>query len=141
MWLQVLNQYSYDEGVVIEDKTYSLSLHFRETKNKKQAVLQLQNILKKLTPQPRIINGKYVYNIIPRNSPHKGTALLELQKITKTKKIFYIGDDGTDEDVFQLLSPACTTVRVGKNKTSQAQYYLKRQSEINRLLSSILQSL
>lgn len=137
-WLRQLKRHHLGPGIFIENKRYSLSIHFRDSKNKKISAKTIADTIEQLKPSPRIIHGKCVYNIIPAHSPHKGTALLELKRVKKIKKIFYVGDDDTDEDVFKLKNPALLSVRVGKKKTSQAQYYLQRQSEVSKVLETIL---
>lgn len=59
-------------------------------------------------------------------------------KHAKLDSAIYVGDDLTDEDVFSLSSPQILGVRVGKFQKSAAGYYIKTQTEINRLLSHIL---
>ena len=123
-----------DPGLFVEDKTYSLALHYRRSRNKKLARPQLFSLIEKLSPSPRVILGKSVMNLLPSGGPHKGVALLEAMIKLDLKCGFYIGDDDTDEDVFSLPDDRIMTVRVGLKKSSQAQFYLKRQSEMNKLL-------
>lgn len=136
-WLAQFLQKGFSSGVEIEDKGYSLSIHFRKAKNKEKVRRQILNRVKDLQPEPRVIGGKSVYNLVPQNSPHKGDALIELKRRAKAKRVFYIGDDDTDEDVFSLSSSSLMKVRVGMKRTSKADYYIKNQSEINRLLKSL----
>ncbi len=125
-------------GIFIEDKTYSLALHYRKSRNKKLARMQLFSLIEKLQPPPRVILGKCVMNLVSAGGPHKGVALLEAIMKLNLKCAFYIGDDDTDEDVFSLTDNRIITARVGYKKTSQAQFFLKRQSEMNRLLRSLI---
>jgi trehalose 6-phosphate phosphatase len=48
--------------------------------------------------------------------------------------LFYIGDDETDEDVFELTEGLVMGVRVGRDAGSRAQFYLKHQGEIEKVL-------
>ncbi|HAZ14672.1 MAG: trehalose-phosphatase [Bdellovibrionales bacterium GWA2_49_15] len=127
-----------DTGTFIENKKYSLALHYRKSRNKKNARLELFSLIEKLQPPPRVILGKCVMNLIPAGGPHKGVALLEAMMKLNLKCAFYIGDDDTDEDVFTLPDNRIITVRVGRRSTSQAQFFLKRQSEINKLLRNLI---
>lgn len=131
----------FDSGVSIEDKVYSLALHYRRSRNKKEDRVALFHLVEKLDPPPRLILGKSVINLLPPGAPHKGMALLEILMQLELKSAFYIGDDDTDEDVFSLPDSRIFSARVGQRKTSQAQYYLKRQTEINSLLKLIIQQL
>lgn len=129
------------DGVEIEDKMYSIAVHYRKSRSKRNAKSSILNSLSELTPSARIILGKCVVNVVPTGAPHKGIALLELMLKSDTKSAFYIGDDDTDEDVFTLSDPRLFTVRVGKKKVSQAKFYLPRQEEINNLLATLLRFL
>jgi trehalose 6-phosphate phosphatase len=127
------------DGIEIEDKIYSIAVHYRKSRSKKRAKLKIIDCAKKLSPTARIILGKSVVNLVPQDAPHKGIAVRELMIRAKTKSSLYVGDDDTDEDVFSLADPHIFTIRIGMKKTSQAKFYLKRQSEINRLLKKIIQ--
>ncbi len=125
-------------GVSIENKSYSIALHYRKSRNKKKSRVDLFNQIQTLTPPPRVILGKCVMNLVPAGAPHKGVALLELMLSLNLKCAFYIGDDDTDEDVFSLPDSRIISVRVGRKKTSQAQFYINRQAKINKVLRKLI---
>lgn len=127
-----------DGGTVIEDKTCSIALHYRRSRNKKSARVELFSMIERLQPSPRVILGKCVMNLIPAGGPHKGVALLEAMMKLNLKCAFYIGDDDTDEDVFALPDHRIITARVGQKSSSQAQFFLRRQTEMNRLLRMLI---
>lgn len=127
--------------VTLEDKFFSLALHFRQAKNKKMLRMMIHEKIHKLDPPPKVIPGKSVINLLPMNSPNKGHALLELIMRQNYTHAFYAGDDETDEDIFTLSNKSILTVRVGHKKTSQAQFFIKKQCEINHLLREILRQL
>lgn len=127
-----------DPGIVLEDKTYSIALHYRSSRKKKEARNRILAEAANLQPAPRVILGKCVVNVVPAGGPHKGVALLEAMVRLKLLSALYVGDDDTDEDVFALPDARVMTVRVGQRAASQAQFYLKRQSEIQRLLRRLL---
>jgi len=137
-WLESLRTQNFDDNIFVEDKKYSISIHFRESKNRTLSIKKIEAAIRELSPSPRLIGGKSVYNLIPKDSPNKGTAILELKKIKRIKNVFYIGDDETDEDVFRLPNRSFVTIRVGQKNTSKAKYYLKGQSEINKLLKFLI---
>ncbi|MBS1958169.1 MAG: trehalose-phosphatase [Bdellovibrionales bacterium] len=143
-WVQALKRswgtLKKDPGVFIEDKTYSLALHYRRSRQKQVVRRVLFAKINKLEPQPRVILGKSVINLIPKEGPHKGMALLEAMSKLNLRCAFYIGDDDTDEDVFSLGgSQQIISARVGQKKASQAKFYIKRQSEMNRLLRRLIE--
>jgi trehalose 6-phosphate phosphatase len=123
-----------DPGVFFEDKRYSLALHYRRSRSRKEAKRALFTLVDRLHPAPRLILGKSVINLLPVGSPHKGVAILELMLHANLRSALYIGDDDTDEDVFALPESRILTVRVGYKRDSQAHFFLKRQSEVNRVL-------
>jgi len=125
-------------GVEIEDKSFSLALHYRKSPTKKNAKLAILSEAANLDPKPRIILGKCVVNLLPPGAPHKGVALVELMLQTNTKSALYVGDDDTDEDVFSLPNARIFTVRVGRKLTSQAQYFIQSQAEIDRFLKTVI---
>ena len=125
-------------GVFVEDKSYSLSFHYRSADRKAEAKALAFRVLAELSPLPRIVLGKEVVNVVPAAAPHKGAALLELMYQLNCAAALYIGDDDTDEDVFSLPDTRILTVRIGKKKISAAKFFLKRQTEITEVLRSIV---
>lgn len=125
-------------GVRIEDKDFSLTVHFRNAEDGVRAVGDVRALCEGLTPLPRLITGKKVLNLIPSGSPHKGKALVDLMREAKVKRSFYIGDEPSDEDVFRLPKARVFSVRVGKKLRSHAKFYLRDQREIDRLLVLLL---
>ncbi len=126
-------------GVNIEDKVFSLAVHYRHAREKKKvrdAVLKLAQRLGKL----RIIGGKQVVNLLPQGAPHKGIALERERARLQCDTAVYVGDDETDEDVFSLDQPGqLLSVRVGMNTRSAASYYVKTQAEVDELLQALLE--
>lgn len=132
---------NFESGTFLEDKTYSLALHYRLSRNKRTIKPKLFELVEKLNPAPRIVLGKSVINLIPSGAPHKGVALLELMVHLKIQCALYIGDDDTDEDVFSLPDERIISIRVGEKSSSRAQFYIKRQSELNKLLSILVNNI
>lgn len=125
-------------GVEVEDKTFSLAIHYRKSQQKKIMKGQILKAVQQLNPPPRVMTGKCVINLIPKDSPNKGSALMGLKAKAHTKSVFFIGDDDTDEDIFALSDPDIFTVRIGKKGSSRAKYYIHRQTQINFLLKMII---
>lgn len=137
-WQKLLRAYLEEiDGVEIEDKKFSMALHYRKSRTKKHVKSKLLQAVLELKPSARIVLGKCVINIIPPGAPHKGIALLELLIKSEKKSAFYIGDDDTDEDVFALADPRIFSVRVGRRMDSAAKFYIQSQNEIDRLLELI----
>lgn len=120
-------------GITLEDKTYSLSLHYRNSPSPQTAESFIFSRLSYFS-QARVTTGKMVFNIVPENGTSKGEAFLKLLNEENTSFGFYIGDDDTDEDVFVFKSSRILTVRVGYSSTSKASYFLRDQQEILKVL-------
>lgn len=125
-------------GIELEDKGFSLAIHYRRSRSKRRARVSILEFLTCMTPSPRLILGKSVVNLVPAGAPHKGMALLEAMVKTGTRSAFYMGDDDTDEDVFALPDARVFSVRVGKKRLSNAKFYVRRQGEVNRVLSRLV---
>ena len=122
------------DGVFVEDKRYSLAIHFRRSRAKRRALAAIAEAVAQL-PEARVRRGKDVINVVPRGAPHKGIALQQMRSLLRCDTALYVGDDTTDEDVFTLDEPGqLVTARVGQSSASQAAYYLESQREIDALL-------
>jgi trehalose 6-phosphate phosphatase len=126
-------------AIDIEDKRYSLAVHYRRARDKRTARRLIHEAVASLPIPMRIVPGKLVVNVVPAGAPHKGHALLRLQRLERARSAFYVGDDATDEDVFALDEPGrLLTARVGRSKTSAAAFVLRDQREIDVLLETLL---
>jgi trehalose 6-phosphate phosphatase len=135
------------KGVVIEDKTYSLSIHFREVEE--ADVPRLTRTISR-TVRPliddgyvRMSAGKKVFDITP-SSWNKGKAVqwllrhLSLTTMSQSVVPIYVGDDTTDEDAFAAIGQNGFTVVVGTSRRSAAQYFLRDTYEVIKLLEKML---
>jgi len=130
-----------NQGIVIENKGTSLSIHYRNASNRGEAQAEILDFIRTLKPKPRHVSGKYVENIIPSEAPDKGMAILAIMESAGCSKAFYAGDDETDEDVFTLEDDRIFSVHVGTGGKTAARYYLKRQDEIYQLIQRIIRQL
>jgi trehalose 6-phosphate phosphatase len=122
-------------GVWIEDKGYSLAIHYRRSRTKKAARAAILAAIASLG-ESRVLGGKQVVNLLPVDAPHKGIALERARARLRCDTAVYVGDDETDEDVFALDQPGrLLTIRVGKKRDSLATYCLHNQREIDALLA------
>ncbi len=130
---------SYLDGAVIEDKRYSLAVHYRHCADLARARQAVHDAAMQLD-QARLIGGKAVLNVVPRHAPDKGVALQRLQQKLDCPRALYVGDDDTDEDVFVFGEPGrLLGIRVGISDESDAAYFIKDQPTIDTLLQTILQ--
>jgi trehalose 6-phosphate phosphatase len=139
-WLPRLHHLQAEPGVEIEDKKYSLAIHYRRSRRKRVARALIANAVAALGPAVRAIEGKQVLNVVPHGAPHKGMALERLRAEVGADTAVYVGDDVTDEDVFGLDQPGrLLSIRVGASTATVAPYYLRNQLEIDRLLEVLLE--
>jgi trehalose 6-phosphate phosphatase len=138
-WLPVLRaRVEALQGVWVEDKTYSVAIHYRQSRRKKLALPEILAAARTLG-EIRLIGGKQVVNILPTDAPHKGIALEKARDRLRCDTALYVGDDETDEDVFGLDQPGrLLGVRVGPKRASEAAYYLRNQRALDELLAELL---
>jgi trehalose 6-phosphate phosphatase len=125
-----------DPRIWVEDKDLSLAVHYRQFPAKAEARRRILLAAAGL-PGARVFGGKQVVNIVEADAPHKGSALAAERHRLHCNWVLFVGDDDNDEDAFAL--PGNTVpVRVGRKLRSHARYYLRRQSEIDRLLELLV---
>src|SRR2546423_9965738 len=133
-----LRQAHVDPGVWVEDKRYSLSVHYRAAQHRVHAERQIEDLLAELRPLPRLFGGKCVYNVVPHDAPDKGSAVLQLLRVSGCESAIYVGDDQTDEDVFRLSAPNVLSVRIGHTSHTSAAFFLDNRSEVGVLLDELI---
>jgi trehalose 6-phosphate phosphatase len=126
-------------GVDIEDKRYSLAVHYRASRQKRAARVAISNAIASLPRPMRVIAGKLVANVLPIGAPTKGDVLLALRSRARADVALFVGDEVTDEDVFSIDQPGrLLSLRIGHSAGSSARYYLRDQREIDRLLARLV---
>lgn len=95
-----------EKGVLIEDKGYSMALHYRLAPQLKDRLERaVTAMLANFNPGTyEILRGKCVIEIKPR-AYNKGSAVLELMENApfRGRNAVFIGDDITDQAVFEIL--------------------------------------
>jgi len=136
-WRRTLHErLASTDGVWIEDKRFSLTIHFRGAASRSMGtVLRAVQSLR----GARLVGGHYGINVLPIDAPHKGTAVRALSRRARSESTLYVGDDCSDELVFASReTPDLVAVRVKRSLTSRAAYYLRDQKEIDDLLSALV---
>ena len=123
-------------GSFIEEKNYSLAWHYRNTDpdfGQKRAT-ELNTVLRSLIANDdlSVLNGNKVVEIKSSNV-NKGRAAMRMLSRKEYDFIFAIGDDWTDEFMFQELPEEAVTVKVGRMKT-QARFYIDGIKAVRGLL-------
>lgn len=127
----------FDPGIQIEDKRYSLSVHYRMTSDPERSAEALRQLFSRLEPAPRLVAGKYVFNLVPEGGTNKGGALEALMAGCGARSAIYVGDDVTDEDVFRLRRDDLLSVRIERSARSAAEFYLAQPADILPLLQDL----
>jgi len=135
------SELSHEEGVSVEYKGETLSVHYRNAKDSAAALERIEAAIKRLVPAPRVIGGKFVMNLLPMDAETKGKALVEAMAMVGAERAIYLGDDMTDEEVFKLTGVDLLGVHVGKETWTAASHYLDSQPEVTGVLQSIVQML
>jgi trehalose 6-phosphate synthase/phosphatase len=125
----------------IEEKPISLAWHYRNSPAD-QGNVHAQKLIQTLEKSAelhglRILDGNKVVEIIPKHVS-KGNAVRELLDQAHYDSIVCIGDDKTDEDMFQVLlqHPKALTFKVGEGQTL-AKYTLASVQEVISLLETL----
>lgn len=123
-------------GSFIEEKNYSLAWHYRNTDpdfGNKRAT-ELNTVLTSLIGNDDIsvLNGNKVMEVKSSNV-NKGRASVRILSEDDYDFVFAIGDDWTDEFMFQELPESTITVKVGLQKT-QAKYHIDGTKKVRELL-------
>ena len=141
-WRDLLRErLSSMQGVWVEDKKYSLSVHYRHAPMPAAARSAIEHAAESLVGV-RLLHGKRCLNVLPAGLAHKGNALLDAQRRLGCDSAIFFGDDLTDEDVFATCDPELVLgIRIGMQSTSRAAYYLRKQREIAFALQILQQSI
>ncbi|TRZ43706.1 bifunctional alpha,alpha-trehalose-phosphate synthase (UDP-forming)/trehalose-phosphatase [Robertkochia solimangrovi] len=127
-------------GTFIEEKQYSLAWHYRKADPELAQIrtIELNTVLTSLISNNdlTVLNGNKVMEI-KSSSVNKGRAASRLLSEKNYDFTFAIGDDWTDEYMFDELPKDAYTVKVGFVKT-KAKYYVKSNNEVRNLLEKFL---
>lgn len=135
-------------GVLVEDKTLSLSLHLRRVPPGGRARVRrlfariVEPYLKRAEIQ--VTRGKLVLEVRPEVGWDKGSAVRWIRRVIErdrgSRSIFlcYLGDDETDEAAFRALGGGDLAVFVGgRKRRSAASYYLCDPGEVGDFLRRV----
>ena len=128
------------EGLLVEKKRAGLALHYRRAPELETACRGLvANLIDELGPEFRLIDGKMVLEIAPRDH-HKGEAIRELlqHRPFNGRRPVFVGDDVTDEDGFRVVNElGGLSIRVGRGNETAARYALDDVASVRSWLQSL----
>ena len=125
-------------GVAVEDKGYSVALHYRLAPDAGAALASIDATLQGFAPTLRRFGGKCVVNVVAAGVPDKGDALAALVERSGARAAVFVGDDVNDEAVFARAAPPWLTVRIGRDPASAAMYVLESQRELAGVLQRMI---
>lgn len=126
-------------GVAIEDKAYSITVHYRHARRKLEAIEAIRTAVGEL-PGARAVQARQAISVLPARAGGKGAALERTLRLLACDTAIYVGDDQTDEDAFGAIGPdQLLAIRVGGSGLSNAGYAIRRQADIDRFLRALAQ--
>jgi trehalose 6-phosphate phosphatase len=127
-----------DIRVFIEDKRYSVAIHYRQAPDQTRARRIIARAVQHLH-DVRVLDGTKAVTLLPLSGPDKGSTLQAARKRLHCERVVFIGDDDTDEDAFRSAPPdRMLSIRVGRALKTEARYRLADQEAIDTLLQEIL---
>lgn len=140
----IVPELSAVENCIIENKHYSLSVHYRLVDE--QFVPFIEDVVKNIVAQNPMVSmhfGKKVFEIRPNLNWNKGKAVSYIMDIINEDSLdyfpVYIGDDVTDEDAFYSVRENGMGILVSEeSKETHATYRIKNPGEVYHLLESLL---
>jgi trehalose 6-phosphate phosphatase len=139
VWLRVLTDALAPlSGVVVENKRYSITVHYRHARRRAEAVDAIRAAVASLR-HVRVVESIEAVALIPWPGATKGTALQHARRAAHCEKAIYAGDDGTDEDAFASASSEhLLSIKVGHAPGTRAAYHLDRQADVDTLFERLI---
>lgn len=124
------------EDVELEDKRFSIALHYRKARAWPDAERRAFAAAAALDGAV-VFGGNAVVNVLPEGAPTKADAVRHLCERLGARVAVYVGDDRTDEEAFRCEAVGIS-VRVGGETDSSAEYCLAEQRQVDDLLRALL---
>jgi trehalose 6-phosphate phosphatase len=135
-WAAALMEAVEGDGIEVEDKGFSVAVHFRRAvapELARRRILHLASVM----PGARVFGGHAVVNLAPIGAPTKAEAIDVFAAQFPPGPLLFAGDDETDEDAFRW-PPVTHGVRVGRSESTAARYFLEGQVDVERLLWALV---
>lgn len=130
------------KGVLIEDKKFTLSIHYRLVAGHDLSLFHrlFNEVIRPWKGKVKVTKGKKVFEIRPPFDWDKGKAVKWIMKKLGLRKHLpiYIGDDQTDEDAFKVLKGKGISIWVGREKSPRADYHLRHPGEVYSFFGNLL---
>jgi len=126
-------------GIQIEDKAYSMALHYRLARDREAARALIDRLVRDPGTGVLSYGGKMVVNVVCADAPDKAHAVASLVARCQVSSAVFLGDDVNDEPVFARAEPTWLTVKVGREDPhSLARFRLDAQGEVAIMLDRML---
>jgi trehalose 6-phosphate synthase/phosphatase len=129
-------------GAALEEKEFSLAWHYRNCEPELASVrlAELRETLLALTSnlELSVLDGNRVLEVKPAHV-HKGRVVLHFLERDDWDLVVAIGDDATDEYMFQALPEDAVSIKVGVG-TTDARYSIDGVRSVIRLLNLLVES-
>ena len=137
-WVDMLTAHlPRDLGVRIEDKGYSVTVHFRGVANPEEAVRAVEDVVRLLPDDVSVLRGSEALNLLPPGGSRKGAALIQAMEMFACHDAIYVGDEDTDEAAF-ATGDRTLSIRVEPSEHSRARFHLGSQRQIDRFLARLV---
>ncbi|HYG66264.1 MAG TPA: trehalose-phosphatase [Anaeromyxobacteraceae bacterium] len=124
------------EGVELEDKRFSIALHYRASRHPEAARARIGAAVTALEGA-QSFEGHAVVNVLPDDAPTKGDAIEALAARFGARLAVYVGDDRTDEEAFRS-GVVEVSIRVGAGPGTAATHGLPDQTRVDDLLRALV---
>ncbi|MGY4828715.1 trehalose-phosphatase [Sphaerotilaceae bacterium SBD11-9] len=128
-------------GIELEDKQFSLAMHYRRAPDPAAARAWIDGLLRENGHAGlHLFHGKCVLNIAPDDAADKADAVMSLIQRAGTTAALFAGDDINDEPVFARAPHDWLTLKVGRDsRASRARYVVETQEDVGKLLKRLLE--
>jgi trehalose 6-phosphate synthase/phosphatase len=127
-------------GSKLEVNSFSLSWYYGDADLElgEKRFIEIRTVLTSLTSNTdlSVFHGNKVVEV-KSNKVSKGYAAVQILKEKNFDNIIAIGDDWTDEYMFEDLPEHAHTIKVGLSKTN-AKYYLTKVDEVRQFLKKLI---
>lgn len=146
VYMRLFTSLRHIEGVYLEDKGYTVSLHYRLVKKKSDVEYVKKTITHAMQPYLdmkalSLNTGKMVYEMLPPVKWSKATTIQWLLtnyfplNFAGDTLLIYLGDDNADIEVFNALKDRELTIFVGSpSTTTTADYFVNSPEEVRVFL-------
>lgn len=141
--IPILNQFTVKcPGSFVEEKIFSISWHYRNADPEigYSSSREIIDLFKRITNSYnlKILDGKKVVEILSTDAG-KGRAVKKLIEQNSFDFVLSIGDDATDEEMFEFLlpNPEAFTIKVGEGST-YARHTVNSISDVVTILKLLL---